>query len=785
MKSLQDLIATNEGWLVARVLAYAKRHGYTGFSSTLEQPWRESICGFSEPMLDVLERHDRPLELTAGADYAHESIAAFAVIEARLHRERGVPIEMFLGLCKYYRQAYLDLVVEQRYATEDQERYRLFIERFFDHVEIAFCSEWLAVGDVEQLEETQAKNRELTNEKNKYLTIFESLSDPVILVDDQGQVENLNLAAAELFSQSPVPGEGYYAKHDYPLLERQLDGLIEQGAQPEGFERSLETAHGRRDFVVKTRRLLDISEKFVGRVLILSDVTEYKRARYEADAANRTKSAFLATMSHEIRTPITGILGIGRLLQEDLLGQRQSDYVAALVSSGEVLLALVNDVLDYSKIEAGAVAVEDGEFNLRDMMEQVVGIVATAAANKGLAISTHIEDAVPNRLRGDHPKIRRILLNLLTNAVKFTAAGSVKLSVSLRESAVRYAVTDTGMGISQDVRQTLFKPFMQPANATEANPAKGAGLGLAICKRLATAIGAELNYETQEGEGSTFWLDAPLLVAEGDAAAKPEPAEAPDLPTLRVLLVEDNEVNRLVTEGFLSNHGHDVTVVETGEAAVAAMADAGAELVLMDIRMQGMGGLNAIRAIRSMSDPAAASVPILVLTADLATTEEESCFEAGADGVLEKPFDPSSLNRAIGQCLTKARGRSTERAANPNGSDIILDRSVILEHSDQLGEERTRRIVETFCASAPDTLDAIRQAAGSGDLARLSDLAHSLKSAAGNVGLVRLRHTASGLEKAAGAAEQASVAEALDTIQDDVARSVAALRESAAADLVK
>lgn len=775
MNTLRDLIARSEDWLVGRVLVYAKRHGYTQFSSTLAQPWRESVCGFSQPLLQALAKTDEPEELAVDTDYVHEPVADFALSEARLHRERGVPLSLFLGLAKYYRQAYLDLILEQAYSGVDQERYRLFVERFFDHIEIAFCTEWSAIREAELLAEVQTKNRLLTNEKNKYLTILESMTDPVILVDEQGGIENLNFAAAVLFDEKAVPGQGYYADRRYPLLESQLDRLVGTNSPAKRLEHRIDTVQGSREFDVKAQPMLDVSEKFLGTVLVLSDVTEYKRAKQQADAASLAKSTFLATMSHEVRTPITGILGIARLLQDGPLTDIQARYVAALMSSGEVLLALVKDVLDYSKIEAGTTVAENRDFDLRESLEQVGGLGAAAAAERGLAFTIEVEDDLPARIVGDEAKIRRILMNLITNAVKFTSGGSVTVSLFCAGPFIRCSVADTGIGISQEARPRLFQPFFQHLLAGDVQSG-GTGLGLAICKKLVSAIGGEIGFESSEGNGSTFWFQFPFSKADAASTSSPAPLALPSLPALRVLLVEDNAVNKLVTEGFLERDGHQVLVADSGESALETLAAEPVDLVLMDVRMQGMGGLAAIARIRSLDDPGKASVPILVLTADLATTQEQTCLESGADDVLGKPFDPSDLQGAIARCLGKAEERRAAGFPSSPDRGEVFDKAVIVTHCNVLGAERAGRIVDAFHASAPVTMDAIRQALERGDVTEVSDLAHALKSAAGNLGLERLRQTADRLETTARSRKPTDLAQAVEQISNDFDLSVAALQ---------
>ncbi|TQV81779.1 ATP-binding protein [Denitrobaculum tricleocarpae] len=777
METLKTLIRTHEDWLVDRVLGYAHKDGYTKYSSTLREPWRESICVFSKPLFELLDQAGTSKDLPGSIGENDEPMTAFAIEEARLHRQRGVPLSLFIGLTKSYRKAYIDLIIDQNYPKETEEKYWLFIERFFDYIEVAFCTRWTELPEDAALQELEAKNRALTNEKNKYLTIFESLNDPVVLLNDNGKVENLNNAAAVLFGGAGIPGEGYYARENYSLLDRQIGALIGQPEQHYRIERRMETIHGPRTFDIKARRMLDVSKKFIGTVLILSDVTEYQTAKRQADAANAAKSAFLATMSHEIRTPISGILGISHLLRDEKLTSDQKNYIEALAASGQVLIDLVDDVLDYSKIEADAIELNTVDFDLRDTVTQVAGLMTLPAERKGLQLTCSIDTALPSQIIGDQAKIRRVLLNLTSNAVKFTSSGSVTLAVEALDGDLLFTVTDTGPGVPEDMGQTIFQPFVQNAGQIG-----GSGLGLAISRKLIDIVGGDIGFESQEGKGSKFWFKVPLIIAPDQSPRLVENTTTPSIRPLRILLVEDNPVNLMFTRAFLERDGHSLQLATSGEEALDIFHCEQIDLVLMDIRMDGMGGIEAISLMKANEDADKANTPILVLTADLARTEEAICIESGADAVLGKPFTPSMLQQAIAQCIS-SNSRITCAADRTRAlQNAVFDETLVRQHKAMLGADDTRKIIETFEAFALSTIAAIQTAVELHDNARVSHLAHSLKSSAGSIGLMRLKNAAESLQKLAERADQEKLPAGLAGLLSARDRAFAALRGS---DLVR
>ena len=298
---LRDLIASEEEWLCERVLTHALAHGYTADSSTLELAWRSAICGLSEPMKLMLDKGFQPPEIFRDPDPGVSPLIAFSARQAQTHRARGIPLADFLGLMKYYRRAYLDLIARHYPPGDEADRHTEFVNAFFESAEIGICAGWEDRDETADLREAAETNRRLVNEKNRYLTIFETLDEPVLLIDASGKISNFNLAASHLFDEKAVAGRGYYGKDALSGLSDQIAGLVPPAGDTTEFEHVLKTRRGPRAFRIKMQRMLDVSEKFTDTVIIMTDITDFRRAQRASEAADRAKTAFLATVSHEIR----------------------------------------------------------------------------------------------------------------------------------------------------------------------------------------------------------------------------------------------------------------------------------------------------------------------------------------------------------------------------------------------------------------------------------------------------------------------------------------------------
>jgi signal transduction histidine kinase/ActR/RegA family two-component response regulator len=379
-----------------------------------------------------------------------------------------------------------------------------------------------------------------------------------------------------------------------------------------------------------------------------------------AEAANEAKSAFLATMSHEIRTPLNGVLGMAQAMAADALSAVQRERLEVIRQSGESLLAILNDVLDLSKIEAGRFELEQVEFDLGELMKGAHSAFTALANKKGLSFDLTVDDGAKGVYLGDPTRVRQILYNLISNALKFTEHGEVRVTAAYAGDDLALMVADTGPGIADDRVSALFEKFTQ-ADASTTRRYGGTGLGLAICRELAQAMDGEVGVTSRLGEGTRFLVKLPLpKVGEALAPAflpPPAPPAALDatLPKVRVLAAEDNSVNQLVLKTLLHQIGVEPLVVENGQEAVDAWKDAPWDVILMDMQMPVMDGLTAARAIRQAeAEMGRARTPIVALTANAMSHQIQQCLAAGMDGHVAKPIEAARLFAALETALADA-----------------------------------------------------------------------------------------------------------------------------------
>jgi PAS domain S-box-containing protein len=392
-----------------------------------------------------------------------------------------------------------------------------------------------------------------------------------------------------------------------------------------------------------------------------------KRARDDANAASEAKSQFLATMSHEIRTPLNGVLGMAQAMARDELSPVQRERLGVVRQAGETLLALLNDLLDLSRIEAGRLDLEDGVIDLDQVIGGVQATFTTLATEKDVSLSLDLAPEARGRWRGDPTRVRQILYNLVSNAVKFTARGSVTVKVWREAPDLVFEVTDTGLGIPADRLSALFEKFVQ-ADASTTRRFGGSGLGLSICRRLAGLMGGEVQVRSTVEVGSVFTVRLPLERAEGEAETgapreRPEASPVRDGPALRILAAEDNPMNRLVLKTLLAQVGLDVECVADGAEAIAAWEHQDWDAILMDVQMPVMDGPTATREIRAReADIGRPRTPIIALTANAMAHHQAEYLAAGMDVLVPKPLELERLLIAI-QTVLDGDGAEAPEAA--------------------------------------------------------------------------------------------------------------------------
>jgi signal transduction histidine kinase/ActR/RegA family two-component response regulator len=477
--------------------------------------------------------------------------------------------------------------------------------------------------------------------------VFNSLRDPLLVLDAEQRVVEYNHAALALLERD---GEGLLGQ----VAPEALAGLslppsaLEAGAARASFERSVGGVE--RTFELEVVPLGGSGGG--GRLLQFRDITEQQAVAREAIEASRLKSAFLANMSHEIRTPITGVIGMLDLLLMTELDHEQRDYTRIARSSGAALMELLGEILDFSKIEAGMLTIHPAPFDLRELLVSVQRLFAQPAAHKSLRLEVALDEALPPRVLGDAGRLRQVLTNLVGNAIKFTERGVVLVRVRAEGELLRFEVADSGIGIAPEEQARLFEPFVQ-ADTSLGRVHGGAGLGLAISRQLVEAMGGELGVASALGEGATFWfrLRLPAVVEPGPAEQAGPPAHGPHplAGSRRLLVVEDNDINQRVIRRQLERLGFAVRIEGDGRAAVAAFEEERFALVLMDIQLPELDGLQATRAMRAREQ--GHRTPIVALTAHALGGERERCLAAGMDDYLTKPVTQEVLGAMLSRWI--------------------------------------------------------------------------------------------------------------------------------------
>ncbi len=494
------------------------------------------------------------------------------------------------------------------------------------------------------------------------------------------------------------------------------------------------------------------------------------KARDRADQANRAKSRFLAGMSHELRTPLNGILGYARLLHmEGGLNAIQGGRVDAMLGAGKHLLQMISRILDLSEVESDHVELHATAFDVREVAEACLDLIRPPAEAKGLALGIDVAPGTPRALFADETRLRQVLLNLLGNAVKFTGEGAIMLRLRpwADGAELRIEVADTGPGVPAEQRGRLFQEFERlDTDATRA--AEGSGLGLSLSARLAGRMGGRLGHEDNPDGGSVFWLALPINTPTvAGPSDQPNAHAAPSLGRiLRVLVADDVLMNRDVAAAFLRSAGHEVTCVEGGAEAVAAVAITDFDVILMDVRMPEMDGLEATRRIRTLEGARGGRVPIVALTAQAFTEQVDACREAGMDTHLAKPFDMDELLRVVARAAQPRPDTLGLPAAPPIDLELpVLDTKAFERTAVHLAPEAVVAYLRTIAALGETLLRGLRAADAPTETGEtLAEMAHRLAGSAGMFGFERLAAAGRAFERGieSDAADTPALADRLD-----------------------
>lgn len=685
-------------------------------------------------------------------------------------------------------------------------------------------AQWQSGGEVNfsaivrDITERKRAEEDLEKALSELNVIFENVSVGILYLKGR-RILRVNHTFEQMFACKRAAIEGQ-SLHNFCACEQECHDLLERSdlalarGEMSSTELVMKRLTGEEFWCRLTGNNLDPSDPARGSIWILVDITarkqteeELQRAKDVAESMSRAKSEFLANMSHEIRTPMNGILGMTELVLDTGLDDEQREYISIVKQSADSLLQILNDILDFSKIEAGKLTLERVEFSLQDELKRALEGASAQCIKKGIGLTCDIDASVPSLVVGDPVRLRQVVSNLLGNAIKFTHEGLVAVDVNYAaqrgqgEVELRFCVADTGIGIPEEKHGHVFESFTQ-ADGSTTRQYGGTGLGLPISKQIVELMGGRIWLESAPGQGSNFYFTACFHLPEGAqpqrpgrnislcfasdskarAAAAGQHSGAATMVALRVLLAEDNAVNQRLARSIIEKAGHSVTIVSTGAEAIEALSAGRFDVVLMDVQMPVLDGIEATARIRSGEVQGADStVPIVALTAHAMPGDRERFMRSGMDDYISKPFKQKELL----SCLQWAAQRTPSPVQQATSQDAALHKEdsmpqstidfakalALLDGDTELLDE----ICEVYLENAPSQLGIIEEALSSGDMKTVQREAHSMKSASGSIGAHKMQALCYDMEKAGAQADLAQASAILSQLRPEFDRVLKAL----------
>ncbi len=640
----------------------------------------------------------------------------------------------------------------------------------------------------------------LKESEQRFRELAELLPEILIEYDRSGLITFFNQKVTESTGYTPddfsqaFPATRLAVGREQGDFEETINKLL-SGQKVSSAEYTLRRKDGSTFPVSMRSTPITKKNRIIGGRSLLININKMKNAevtlqatKEKAEAANRAKSEFLANISHEIRTPLNGILGMSDLLDRTDLSPQQRDYLNVLRTSGSALLSLVNDILDFSKIEAGKLDFEEIPFIFQHVINEVARTFIDQIKDKSIDLVITIDPAIPSRLVGDPLRLKQILLNLVSNAVKFTENGEIHIQVDIHKqratsTELLFRVKDSGIGIDHQVQKKLFNAFTQ-ADGSTTRRYGGTGLGLTISKRIVTLMDGRIWLESTLGKGSTFFFTAKFIkmsdtpVSDKDTCEKESRNALDAFQDVKLLLVEDSEINRRVAVEILNQIGITVTTAVDGKEAIKKIRRHNFDIVLMDVQMPEIDGLEATRIIRR--ELKLADLPIVAMTAHAMKGDRHKCFDAGMDDYVSKPIDRKKLYAAIRRCLAACRKKiqprhnpsTTMPSEHKQGNEFseFLPSLNIKEGMNRLGVDLQlyASILEEYCKQHKGIGDKLRALLIDGDDKETFRTIHTLKGASGNISAATLAKVSIDLEKAYLGKDQATIEKSLPIIEKEL-----------------